>query len=203
MADKNDIKNTLRGVLDPAVSLLASLGVTPMMVTVAGLVVSLVGAIAVAAGLFVTGAIVLILSGLCDVLDGSLARRTNAVTTFGAFIDSTLDRITEIAYFGALIFHFAGTSTGGGVKVVLLLVALAGSFLTSYTRARAEGLGLECRVGWLERPERIALLVAGLLFGRVVLIGAIVVLAILTTVTFVQRIMHVRRVSADRDQAIQ
>lgn len=171
-----------------------------MAVSIFGLVLSFVGAVFVAAGSLRTGAIVLILSGLCDALDGSLARRENRVTTFGAFFDSTGDRITEIVYFGALIFYFLDADPANRFIIVLLLVALGGSFLTSYARARAEGLGLDCRVGWLERPERIALLVLGLLLGRTVLIAVIVFLAVLTVFTFIQRVLHVRRLTLDKDQ---
>jgi CDP-diacylglycerol--glycerol-3-phosphate 3-phosphatidyltransferase len=171
-----------------------------MAITIFGLALSFVGALFVAAGSLRTGAIVLVLSGLCDALDGSLARREGTVTTFGAFVDSNVDRITEIAYFGALIFYFLGTEPANRFIIFLLLVAIAGSFLTSYARARAEGLGLECRIGWLERPERIVLLVLGLLLGRVVLIAVIIFLAILTIITFMQRVLHVRRVTSEYDR---
>lgn len=173
-----------------------------MAITIFGLVLSLVGAAFVAAGSHITGAIVLILSGLCDALDGSLARREGRVTTFGAFVDSNVDRITEIAYFGALIFYFLSAEPAGRFIIFILLVAIAGSFLTSYARARAEGLGLECRVGWLERPERIVLLILGLLLGRTVLIAVILFLAVLTVVTFMQRVLHVRRVTSSNNRDI-
>ncbi len=196
MSEKAAIKNRLRGILDPVVALLDRLGATPMGVTVAGLVIGLAGAFAVARGAFVPGAVILIAAGLCDTLDGSLARRRGAESRFGAFIDSTIDRISELACFGALVAFYAGHPETGPFTMPLLMTALGGSFLTSYTRARAEGLGLDCRVGLLERPERVALLVVGLLFGGWALYGAIVLLAALTTVTTIQRIVHVHRLAS-------
>jgi len=196
MSDKVTIKNRLRGLLDPAVRLLMKLGVPPMAVTIAGLALSFVGAFEIARGAFVAGGILLIVSGLCDTLDGALARKTGRESVFGAFIDSTVDRVAELAYFGALIVYYGAGGRHGRVAVPLVVVALAGSFLTSYTRARAEGLGLECRVGLLERPERVALLVLGLLLGNTALFAMIVCLAVLTVVTSLQRIVHVHRVTA-------
>lgn len=201
MIDKTAIRNRLRGLLDPVVKLLAALGISPLAITIAGLVLSLGGAYAIARGSLFWGAIILLVSGLCDTLDGTLARRTGRTTAFGAFIDSTIDRLTELASFGALIVYFGARGEGAGAGVVLSLVAIAGSFLTSYTRARAEGLGLECRVGLLERPERIAILVIGLLAGGVVLMVALGCLAVLSVVTSCQRIRHVYRLTAKRDAA--
>ena len=212
MADRASVKNAMRGLLDPLAAGLERAGATPLAVTVAGLLVSLAGAVFVARGRMRAGALLLLAGGLCDVLDGSLARRMGRTSVFGAFIDSTIDRVTEIAFFGALVVHFSRAGAGplfrveapapGAAswdpRIVLLLAALAGSFLTSYTRARAEGLGLECRVGFIERPERVGILVAGLLAGVVVLDAAILALALLTMATAAQRIAHVRRIAAGR-----
>ncbi|HVO76985.1 MAG TPA: CDP-alcohol phosphatidyltransferase family protein [Candidatus Bathyarchaeia archaeon] len=196
MADKTTMKNRLRGILDPVVLLLMRLGVPPMAVTLAGLVLSFAGAFEIARGAFIPGALFVIVSGLCDTLDGSLARRAGTESVFGAFIDSTIDRISELACFGALIVYYASRGEGGRFALPLVIVALGGSFLTSYTRARAEGLGLECRVGLLERPERVSLIVLGLLLGAKVLFVVIACLAVLTVVTSLQRILHVRRLTA-------
>jgi CDP-diacylglycerol--glycerol-3-phosphate 3-phosphatidyltransferase len=196
MGEKNVIRNRLRALLDPVVRLLMRLGVPPLGITLTGLLLSLAGAVVIARGSFVAGGVLIIVSGVCDTLDGSLARMSQRESAFGAFIDSTIDRITEIACFGALIVYYTTHGAGGRFAVPLAIVALAGSFLTSYTRARAEGLGLECRVGLLERPERIALLVLGLLFGRAVLFIVIALLAVLTVVTTLQRIVHVQRLTA-------
>ena len=201
MPGKSNIQSRLRSLLNPVVAFLSYLGITPLSVTIAGIILSLIGAIFVARGALFLGGIVLIVSGLCDTVDGSLARRMGMESTFGAFIDSTSDRVTELAYYGALILYFLRGDTANSVVIVFILAALAGSFLTSYVRARAEGLGLECKVGWLERPERVAILAVGLLLGRVVLIALIVLLAVLTIFTFIQRVIHVRRITLGGDTA--
>lgn len=200
MTGKADIKNRLRSLLDPVVALASYLGITPMGVTIFGIFLSIIGAIYLARGRLLSSAIILILSGLCDTIDGSLARSQGKVSVFGAFIDSTGDRVSELAYFIGLVFYFIAQTPINGVLVFFALAALAGSYLTSYARARAEGLGLECSVGILERPERIVLLIAGLIFGRVVLTAVIVVLAVMSIFTFIQRVQHVRKLTS-RDSA--
>lgn len=196
MSDKQTIKERLRGLLAPVVAALERAGVTPMAVTMTGLVLSFVGAGFVAAGRLRAGALVLVISGLCDTIDGSLARSSGQASRFGAFLDSTLDRVAELVYFSALVYHFSAVGARwSGVMIWLTLAALAGSLLTSYARARAEGLGLECTVGILERPERIVMLVVGLVFGHIVLNPVIALLAALSIVTFIQRVMHVRSVT--------
>ena len=195
MKDKGEIKDRLRGLLDPVVGFLSSVGVTPTMVTVCGLAMSAVGAVFAARGFLFTSGIILLVAGLCDTLDGSLARLQGTVSTFGAFIDSTGDRIMELFYFGALIFYFLGQGPLGSVMIFVVLVALSGSLLTSYVRARAEGLGIECMAGWLERPERVAALVVGLLLGRIVLIISLLFIAVMSVIMVCQRILHVKRIS--------
>ncbi len=197
-------KNRARGILDPVVSLLASLAVPPLLVSIAGLVFSLYGAVELAEGALRMAAVWLIVSGLCDVLDGDLARRRGSTSTFGAFIDSTLDRVVEFAYFGAVVVWAVNKpGSPSSFEIIVTLVALAGSVLTSYARARAEGLGLECKVGLMERPERIVLLTLGLLLGYRALIVVITILAATSVFTFIQRIAHVHRVAGqlDTDQA--
>jgi CDP-diacylglycerol--glycerol-3-phosphate 3-phosphatidyltransferase len=200
VADKGTVKARLRSLLDPIVWALARARVTPLAVTIFGLALSLAAAVFVARGSLRGGAVILIVAGICDTLDGSLARRTGRVSLFGAFIDSTTDRLAEIAVFGGLILYYLDRGANGRLEVIGCLVAIAGSFLTSYTRARAEGLGLECRVGVLERPERVALLILGLLFGGTVLVVIIGLLALFTMVTVFQRVRHVRRLTSAKDR---
>ncbi len=146
------------------------------------------------------GALWLLLSGLLDVLDGQVARRGGMVSTFGAFFDSTLDRVGEAVLFAGLAIYFQ-TAEGQAVPVLgvgLALAALAGSFLVSYTRARAEGLDLDCKVGLAQRPERILGLGAPTLFfgagpHGLLLIVIIALLAVVSWITVVQRIAHVYR----------
>lgn len=201
LTDKASVKNRLRGLLDPLVGALARLGVTPIAVTVAGLALSLAGAALVARGSLLSGGLVLVAAGVCDTLDGSLARRAGRESVFGAFIDSTVDRVAEIAVFGGLILHYVDAGPGGRLPVIACLVALMGAFLTSYTRARAEGLGFECRVGLIERPERVALIILGLVIGGKTLAVILGLLALLTVVTALQRVIHVRRLAAAKDRS--
>ncbi len=193
MIDKSVIKERFRGLTSPVVDILDTLGVTPMGVSFAGLALSVFGAFFVGAGKLVSGGVILIVASLCDTLDGALARKTGKTSLFGAFFDSSADRISEFAYFAALSFYYSGR--GSDFMIFFTLAALIGSFMTSYSRARAEGLGLECSVGILERPERIVLLVVGLLFGGRILDAVVVLLAILSIYTFIQRVMHVRNIT--------
>jgi len=191
---KRTFKSKARRILDPIVSLMDAMGVPPFLVSLFGLAFSLYGAVVVAGGGFLMGAVYLLLSGACDVLDGDLARRRNLVSRFGAFIDSTFDRITEFAYFSGFLFYTIHRPDGfGDWQVAVILIALTGSVLTSYARARAEGLGLECTVGVMERPERIALLLVGLVLGYRILMAVITILAATSLYTFLQRVAHVHR----------
>lgn len=189
--EKKAFKDRARRLLDPVVSGLTSLGVSPMLVSIFGLVFSLYGAVVVARGSLFWGGVWLIVAGLCDVLDGSIARARGTVSRFGAFIDSTFDRISELAYFCALIIYYVTRPQGYDIfLIVLVCVALSASILVSYARARLEGLGHECYVGLMERPERLALLIVGLLLGSRVLAIVLFVLAVGSVITIVQRIRH-------------
>jgi CDP-diacylglycerol--glycerol-3-phosphate 3-phosphatidyltransferase len=148
------------------------------------------------------GAAWLLLSGLLDILDGQVARGGGMVSTFGGFFDSTLDRVGEAVLYGGIAVYFqtAAMQRDPVLGVVLCLAVLTGSFLVSYTRARAEGLGLECRVGLAQRPERILGVGAPTLFlgagpHGLLLLAIIGVLAVLSWITVVQRVRHVFRLT--------
>jgi len=190
--NRAEIKNRARCILDPLVVALAGLGVPPTLVTLIGTAIALYGASLIIDGSFPAAGALLLVAGLCDVLDGDLARRRGTTSEFGAFIDSTLDRVVEFAYYGGIILYLVERSGGfHNFDVAVTLTALTSSVLTSYTRARAEGLGVECRVGILERPERIALLALGLFLGYRVLMALLTAIAVAATVSFLQRIYHV------------
>ena len=194
--NKQVIKTKARGILNPIVSALTALGLPPILISILGLALSLYGAVLLVGGSLFRSGILLLLAGLCDVIDGAVARARNMTSRFGAFIDSTFDRITEFAYFGAILLYFINRSDGFNVvAITAAFIALSGSVLTSYARARAEGLGLSCTVGAFERPERVTLLVLGLLLGRRVLIVVLVVLSIASMFTFLQRIFHVYKLT--------
>jgi len=137
------------------------------------------------------GGLLAALVGLLDALDGALARLTGQKSRFGAFLDSFVDRLCEaVLYLGLLIFY---TRHGARQEIMLIYAAIVGSLLISYARARAEGLGLECKVGLLTRMERIAILSLALILNRMSI--ALWVLAILTNFTALQRVYHVWRIT--------
>src|SRR6266851_5307620 len=174
---------------------LGRLPVTPNQITVVGTLLTFVAAVLAFAGTF-------------DILDGALARSTRRSYPYGAFLDSTLDRYSEGAMYLGLVAYFA--TFGGPLQRWLLLAtaaALAGSFLVSYVRARAQSLGFTCETGLFARPERVVALVVGLIFGGVVLAGVVFLLAILTNLTALQRIREVwlqgraQRLAREREAA--
>ncbi len=199
MSVKKEINNCFRNLLDPLVSIISYMGVSPVAITIVGILISLFGAFLVAGGKLFGGAVALAISGLCDIMDGSLARKGDKVTLFGAFLDSTGDRVSELAYFGALVIYYVSKTPANIFYVFLALIALSGSLLTSYARARAEGLGVRCEVGLIERPQRIILLILGLAFGGFPLIVIIGILAFLTVFTFIQRVVHVGKLTMGKD----
>jgi CDP-diacylglycerol--glycerol-3-phosphate 3-phosphatidyltransferase len=166
--------------------------VTPNQVTVIGLALTFVAAGLVAFGHLRWAGVVLIVAGSFDILDGALARSTHASYPYGAFLDSTLDRYSEGAIYVGLAAYFVGM--GGPLQrwlVLATLAALAGSFLVSYVRARAQSLGFTCETGIFARPERVVVTVVGLILGGVVLYAVVFMLAILTNFTALQRIREV------------
>ena len=175
----------------PLVRLLSRLRVHPSTVSVVGFIGVVLTGVILALGHLRMGGLLLALFGPLDAVDGMLARKTNQVSTFGAFLDSTLDRYAEIALFLGLIYYFLRLGNQWGV--ILCLLTLTGSLMVSYTRARAEGLGLSCKVGLFTRFERLLVLTVGLVFGG--LIPILVLLSLLTHFTALQRILHVRRQS--------
>jgi CDP-diacylglycerol--glycerol-3-phosphate 3-phosphatidyltransferase len=178
-----------------AEALMSAIGrvpLTPNQVTVVGMVLTFVAASLAAFGQLRWAGVVLILAGTCDILDGALARSTRKSYTYGAFLDSTLDRYSEGAIYLGLAAYFV--SMGGPLErwlVLATLAALAGSFLVSYVRARAQSLGFTCDSGIFARPERVVVTVIGLIFGGYVLYAVVVLLAVLTNLTALQRIREV------------
>lgn len=169
----------------------ARLPVTPNQITVAGMLATFVAAALAGFGYLLAAAVVLAFAGTFDILDGALARVTRKSYPYGAFLDSTTDRYSEGAvYLGIAAYFLTHPSADLTVKVLGCMAALAGSYLVSYVRARAQSLGFKCDVGLFARPERVVATVVGLLFP-VVLPYVIYLLAILTNFTAVQRIHEV------------
>ena len=178
-----------------AEALMSALGRTPLtpnQVTVVGLGLTFLAAGLAAFGHLRWAGVVLIFAGTCDILDGALARSTKASYPYGAFLDSTLDRYSEGAMYLGLAAYFVTINPPLQEWLILAtLAALAGSFLVSYVRARAQSLGFACKTGLFQRPERVVVTVVGLLLGGWWLYGIVFLLAIVTNITALQRIREV------------
>ena len=182
-------KTEVARVADPVARAMVGLRLRPNQLSFLGLVCSVGAAILFAADRRRAGALCLALAGALDILDGALARATGQVSPFGAFLDSVLDRYSDLLVLAGLVFLFA--RLGRLEVVVAVLLALIGTLMVSYTRARAESVDVECRVGFMERGERMLVLIAGALFDF--LIPAIWVLAVGANATAVHRIIHTWR----------
>jgi CDP-diacylglycerol---glycerol-3-phosphate 3-phosphatidyltransferase len=169
---------------------LETTGISPNALTLIGFLLTVVVALVLAAGQLVWGGLLLILAALFDTLDGALARRAGKTTVFGAFLDSVVDRFSESVTLVALIWYYGG-QPDGRIAVTLLAATLVGSLMVSYTRARAEAAGIECKEGFFQRTERIIVLILGLVTGW--MLPVLWILAIFTNFTALQRILDVRR----------
>ncbi len=170
---------------------------TPNTISLTGFALNLGAAGLIVAELFVLGAIAFAVGSAMDALDGRYSRMSGKGTHFGAFLDSTLDRVEEGIVLAAVGAVFA--ANGDAVAVAATIIAVLGSLMVSYTRARAEALGLECKVGLAQRPPRVVILGIGIFFAAGAGLGdfsllapAIYALAVLTSVTALQRVLHVR-----------
>ncbi|HUK21291.1 MAG TPA: CDP-alcohol phosphatidyltransferase family protein [Gemmatimonadales bacterium] len=197
------VRRNATNLLNPLVLLLIRMHVRPNAITTVGTLVVIASGVAFALGRAHWGGFLLLFSGIFDMLDGRVARDGAAGTTFGAFYDSTLDRVGESAlYTGIAVFFLNGGVAPNlmATGVIVACVALAGSLMVSYTRARAEGLGLECNVGVAQRAERLLLLgVPTLALGSgphgTLLFWITAVLAAATMITVAQRVIHVARLT--------
>ena len=172
-------------LIEPIARFLGSLGLSPNAVTILGFFLTVAVAGVLATGRLLLAGLLLIVTLAFDSVDGTLARISGQTTRFGAFLDSTLDRWAEVAMFVAIVWLYLRTDNDLGV--ILAVLALSMSLLVSYTRARAEGIGLECKEGILTRFERMVILILGLVAGQ--LIWALAIIAALAGTTAVQRIL--------------
>ena len=188
----------------PVARLLARLGLTPNMVTLIGLAIAGCGAYTIAVGNWWAGGLIVLFAGVFDLFDGALARATGRVSDFGALLDSTIDRVSEAVVLLGLLAYYL--STDDDLGSILVYVALVGSIMVSYMRARSEGLGIDCKVGVMTRPERVAAVGIGLVVGHWVPVVVLVVLGAigaLTTVTAIHRLIHTSRMIANEDRDVQ
>jgi len=196
-------------ISEPIARFLVKTKITPNILTLTGYLLNVVVAVLISYEFLLLAGLVLLFSGLFDMLDGALARATGKITKAGAILDSVLDRYSEaIVLIGLVIYYlddlalmYTYTSILG---VILVFITLIGSMMVSYTRARAEGLGLDCKVGFFTRPERVILLAAGLIFSSV-LIYFLWVLAVGTILTALWRLIYLldkaeRSSGDDQDQ---
>ena len=199
----DSVINSYLRLIDPVADLLVRWKVSPNSITTVGTLCTLAGAASYATGHILTGGWIIGLTALFDVLDGTVARRTGRSTVFGAFYDSTLDRVADGAVIAGLAIFYATSPVHSDVRmIVVCLACLIGTFLISYTRARAEALGVDAKVGIMQRPERIFLLSApqalfGLAANGSVLKGIIVLLTVTAWITAVQRIRCVHRAALE------
>ncbi len=193
----NAIKDGYVRLLEPLAAFLVRHRINPNYITTLGTACSIIGGGIYGAGHIRTGGWFLGICALFDVLDGTVARRTGRSSPFGAFYDSTLDRVADGAVLSGLTFFYATSPVHhSGPMVVVCLAGLLGGFLVSYTRARAEALGVNAKVGFMQRPERVVLLSApqaffGLALDGWVLAAIVVFLTVTSWVTAIQRIVAV------------
>ena len=187
------IGNGGRWLLDKIVSLLAATGVHPDFLTFCGLLVNIGAAVLFAAGEFRWGAVTIFAAGIFDMTDGRVARKANRVTKFGAFFDSMIDRYSDMVLYIGLVVYYARIDRF--FFVVLTAIALGSSQLVSYSRARAESLIPTCKVGFMERPERVVLVIIGAVFDRMA--PVLWVIAVLSTWTVVHRIIYTKQQSRE------
>ena len=215
---RDSIQHGVYRLIDHPVRLMVKAGVTPNMITTLGLLGNLLAAwliVRAAEGVAVASAFALPVSykslgwagvciiafSLCDMVDGYMARTHHLESRFGAFYDSVLDRYCELATLSAIAFYFMAQGDWGASLITSL--ALIGSIMVSYVRARAEAIGCECKVGLMQRPERVVVLVLGLLLAGFLqhvvpfdslwfLLGAVTLIAVLANITAIVRILHVK-----------
>ena len=213
-----NIRDQFEAIADSIAGVLVRLKVSPNALTLLGLILSGVAGVFYSTGAFFWGGCLVLFSGVCDALDGTLARKAGKTSRLGAFIDSTFDRIGEIFIFLGLIWYFSGghkivsstdsyySEVQSPLTVLFIILAVTGSLMVSYTRARSEGLGLECKVGLAQRPERMILLIIGSLLGGLPAVGLFLMqitlfaIAILANITAVQRILFIRKKLLEEDR---
>ena len=195
MIGRDEARRALSNYVETPVALLMGrVGLTPNLVTIIGLLIAGVAAYLIGTGQWWAGGLVALFAGIFDMFDGALARNTGRASDFGALLDSTIDRVSEaVILLGVLAYYLTRDNDWGAM---LVYGALVGSIMVSYMRARSEGLGIECKVGVMQRPERVALTGLGLIVAHwipVVMLIVLGVIAALTTVTAIHRLVHTWR----------
>jgi len=188
------IGDTLGSVLDAIVRAFAAMGVNPNILTFIGFGINLLAAYLFAYGYFRWAGLTIILAGIFDMTDGRVARLEGRVTPFGGFYDSVMDRYSDLCLLIGLLIYYGRINRF--LYVSLVAVAMIGSVMVSYTRARAENVIPSCKVGFLERPERVVLIIIGALFDRMA--PVLWLIAVLSNVTVIHRIVFTRQEARKR-----
>ncbi len=185
------LRRQTSGILEPIARTIRTTNISPNVLTVIGFLLTVCVSAVLAAGYLQIGGLLMIVAAIFDAIDGTLARVANRTSRFGAFLDSTLDRYSEsVTFFGLLIYY---NGQGYRTETILIFATIIGSLLVSYTRARAEGLGIQVKSGLFTRVERVVVLIAGLITGF--MSPVLWILALLTNFTAVQRIYRVWRIT--------
>ncbi len=203
------LRSKVGTILSPIAAKIVSLGITANMITLLGLLVSLVAAFCLATGRLASAGLLILVGASFDMIDGAVARAETMTNSSGALLDSVIDRYSEaVIFLGALIYFYHLPNFSG---VILVFAAVIGSILVSYVRARAEGLQIECKVGLMQRPERVILLVLGVLAQGVIpdkyaflqsngliLLGVFAILAVTAHITAIYRLVFTFHELSDR-----
>ncbi|RPI77843.1 MAG: CDP-alcohol phosphatidyltransferase family protein [Desulfobacteraceae bacterium] len=207
---REEIETRYRHIMKPVARYFADSGIDPDLMTVVGCFFNGLAGLVYAQGAFFWAAFVVLIAGLCDTLDGLIARLTHKQSAHGAFVDSIMDRYSDLFLFLGMAYFFMSDETLYGFfrhsriqtgfwPMIWIILALSGSYLVSYTRARAEGLGLECKPGIMQRPERLVLLILGSWLSALPRAGLLIfeitlgLLAILTHLTALQQIVYIHK----------
>ena len=189
------LRKTFKGLLDGVASFFLKIGLTPNAVTLLGLAGSIGAAVLIALGMPLWGGIVLLLMAPLDAVDGAMARLSGRSSKFGAFLDSVIDRYSELFIYAAILYMFF--EQGNFLGVMVCFAAASGAVLVSYTRARAEALGFDAKVGVMTRVERSIVMIVGLLFGIIMI--SLVIIAVLAHLTAMMRMVTVWKQAKSRD----
>lgn len=194
----DQMRVVFKGVLDPMGAFFNRLGIYPNTMTVLGLAGNIVGAVLLALGHMTIGGIIVLVMGVIDTLDGTMARLRGMSSEFGAFVDSVTDRYSELVIFGGLLYFFVVKEDW--LSVLAIYTATSGAVLVSYVRARAASLGMDTKVGFLSRFERYLVLAPALIFN-IPMVG-IWIIAIFANITAIQRIIDVRRQAHEQNKML-
>ena len=202
MIGRDETRRALSNYVETPVALfMGRVGLTPNLVTIIGLLIAAAAAYLIGAGLWWAGGLVALFAGIFDMFDGALARATGRASDFGALLDSTIDRVSEaVVLLGVLAFYL---TSDNDIGALLVYATLVGSIMVSYMRARSEGLGIECKVGVMQRPERVALTGLGLIVAHWIPVVMLIVLGLITALTVftaIHRLVHTSRMLETGDR---